>query len=70
MATTRPLNDSHDAYCTTFYGGALGRCYQFTVIKDGVKATAKLTEEEFFSLLAGRGDCSIDDGIRPSFDRN
>lgn len=68
MGTTKSLNSSDTVYCTTFYGGRVpGRSYEFTVIKDEVKVKVILTEDELFSMLAGRDDAKValDDKQRP-----
>jgi len=71
MATTKSLNTSDSVYVTTSYGGALGRSYRFTIIKDEVKAEVVLTEDQLFSMIAGRDDAKValDDGVRPEFQR-
>lgn len=73
MATTRPLNESHTAWVTTFYAGpALGRCYSFSVIQNGRQVRRTVSEPELFELLATKDAEYIgeDDSVRPCFDTN
>ncbi|MCA9367099.1 hypothetical protein KC887_02400 [Candidatus Kaiserbacteria bacterium] len=68
MAKTRKLNDTGTAWCTTYFGGSdRGRCYNVSVEKDGVKASADLSESELFDLLKEKG-VTTEFWTRPGFD--
>lgn len=72
MGMTKALNSAESFWCTTYFGGPeRGICYDFTMIRDGVKVMATLTEEELFQKLAGHESSKVilDDKIRPQMDR-
>lgn len=73
MGTTKSLNSSDSAWCHTFFCGTeRNRCYEFAIVKDGVRATAIFSEAELFEMLGGwpNSKVALDEGLpRPEMDR-
>lgn len=71
MSTTNSLNSNDSFYVTTYYGDDMrGRCYDFTMHRDGKKVSLTLSEAEVFRWLQNSALSHLeeDDGVLPVFD--